>query len=147
MQRGRTDGLNGIGPDDDQQDCDGDQASWVLVNPKAAADVSASDTMKPNRVNRIASIDSRFRSPEQRKHLIWPRGLHDDIARANDRTCPGKDVAPAIARAFCMALLTKAEWRMMVPVAWDKRWFNLNVAAPKGDLPVRFLLRVLDRAL
>jgi cytochrome P450 len=84
----------------------------------------------------------RFRSPDQRQHLIWPRGLHDDIVRSNDRTCPGKDVALAIARGFCVALLTKAAWKMTAPVSWDKHWFNLNVAAPKGDLPVRFTLRV-----
>jgi hypothetical protein len=84
----------------------------------------------------------RFRSAEQRKHLIWPRGLHDDVVRSNDRTCPGKDAAVAIARAFCVTLLTKAKWKMAAPVGWDKRWFSLNVAAPKGDLPVRFSPRL-----
>jgi cytochrome P450 len=86
----------------------------------------------------------RFQWRDQREHLIWPRGLHDDMVRSNDRTCPGKDVALAIARSFCVALLTKAEWKMSSPITWDKRWFNLNVAAPKGDLPVNFSLRALQ---
>src|SRR5262249_45629865 len=34
----------------------------------------------------------RFDDPAASRHLIWPRGLHDDAVSPRDRTCPGKDV-------------------------------------------------------
>lgn len=113
-------------------------AGELLMGVIPAAHSDAASFADPSKFD-----PDRFRSSEQRKHLIWPRGLHDDVARSNDRTCPGKDVALSIARAFCVALLTKAEWTMTSPVSWDKRWFNLNVAAPKGDLPIRYSSRRL----
>lgn len=91
---------------------------------------------------RAAEFDPRrFGQPAQRAHLIWPRGVHDSTVQPNDRTCPGKDAALAIARGFCTSLLTKAEWTIDAPITWNRRWFNLNVAAPEGTLPVRFALR------
>jgi cytochrome P450 len=83
----------------------------------------------------------RFRSAEQRRHLIWARGLHDDVVKPSDRICPGKNAACDIARAFCIALLTRAEWTLEAPVTWNRRQFSLNVAAPEGDLRAKFSLR------
>ncbi|HEV7306144.1 cytochrome P450 [Ensifer sp.] len=79
----------------------------------------------------------RFQDAEARARLIWPRGVHDRPAEITDRTCPGKDAALLIARAFCIAVVTRYRWKILQPVTWSKRWYSLNVAAPKGELEVR----------
>jgi cytochrome P450 len=84
------------------------------------------DTFDPDR------FDDRFAS----SHLIWPRGLHDAVVTATDRTCPGKDVALIIAKLFSVNLLRKASWQLAEKPQWDQRHFSLNVAAPKGPLMV-----------
>ncbi|MCI0597985.1 MAG: cytochrome P450, partial [Beijerinckiaceae bacterium] len=78
----------------------------------------------------------RFDHPGASQHLIWPRGLHDGDATPENRTCPGKNIAVLIAKLFCIALLTKFEWRLKDPPEWDRQRFGLNVAAPKGALEV-----------
>jgi cytochrome P450 len=85
----------------------------------------------------------RFDDPVASQHLIWPRGPHDGDVSAQDRTCPGKDVAIVIAKLFCIALLANAEWRLQDPKPqWGRRWFHLNVCAPKGAIEVaEFRLR------
>jgi cytochrome P450 len=68
--------------------------------------------------------------------LIWARGPHDAQVDPSDRICPGKGVAIAIGKTVCASLL-RCSWRLEEPVEWDSRRFSLNVAAPKGKLPVR----------
>jgi prostaglandin-endoperoxide synthase 2 len=81
---------------------------------------------------------NRFDDPAASQHLIWPRGLHDADVSAQDRTCPGKDVAVLIAKLFCAALLPGFVWMLKEIPQWDRRRFSLNVAAPKGPLEVEF---------
>jgi cytochrome P450 len=81
---------------------------------------------------------NRFDDPVASQHLIWPRGLHDAAVSAQDRTCPGKDVAVLIAKLFCAALLPGFAWTLKETPQWDRRLFSLNVAAPKGPLDVEF---------
>jgi prostaglandin-endoperoxide synthase 2 len=78
----------------------------------------------------------RFEAASASEHLIWPRGLHDAKLSSHDRTCPGKDVAIEIAKLFCIALLSKADWQLQNQPQWDRRHFSLNAAAPKGALKV-----------
>jgi prostaglandin-endoperoxide synthase 2 len=79
----------------------------------------------------------RFKDGNALQHLIWPRGLHDGEICPSNRTCPGKDVAVLIAKLFCFELLTKFTWHLKEVPEWDRRWFDLNVAAPKGTLEVK----------
>ena len=81
-------------------------------------------------------IPDRFMEPAASQHLIWPRGLHDADVAPNDRTCPGKDLALVIAKLFCITLLRKASWQLKQRPTWNTKYFNLNVAAPEGDLRV-----------
>jgi cytochrome P450 len=84
---------------------------------------------------------ARFDLPASSAHLIWPRGLHDSSATPANRTCPGKNVAVTIAKLFAVTLLGKANWTLREPPQWEKHWFPLNVAAPKGALDVESFTR------
>jgi prostaglandin-endoperoxide synthase 2 len=85
----------------------------------------------------------RFIDPEASNHLIWPRGLHDGVATAHDRTCPGKDVAVLIGKLFCIALLPGFQWELEeARPRWSLRKFSLNVAAPIGALNVARFERI-----
>jgi prostaglandin-endoperoxide synthase 2 len=79
----------------------------------------------------------RFLDVAASQHLIWPRGLHDGELSPTNRTCPGKDVAIIIAKLFSIMLLSQFTWRLKDPQPkWERRFFGLNVAAPKGALEV-----------
>lgn len=82
---------------------------------------------------------SRFDDEKASEHLIWPRGLHDGPASPGNRTCPAKDFAVMIAKLFCVALLTRCQWRLKDPQPrWDDSKFGLDVAAPVGALDVEW---------
>lgn len=87
----------------------------------------------------------RFEHPSASQHLIWPRGLHDDVVAPDDRTCPGKDTALLIAKLFCARLLPNYAWKLKTKPVWGER-FTLNVAAPKGPLTVISFVRRREAA-
>jgi cytochrome P450 len=103
----------------------------LLMGVIPAAHMSGQSFPQPDAFN-----PARFDRPEAKKNLIWPRGIHEAAVGPGDRTCPGKDAALGIARVFCETILTKTRWTLSGKVEWDRRWFNLNVAAPAGPLLV-----------
>lgn len=84
----------------------------------------------------------RFDDPAASRGLIWPRGRHDAPATAHDRTCPGKDVSMELMKLLCIWLLPRYRWTLTEPPVWDDQKFSLNVAAPKGEMPVRDFVAV-----
>ncbi|SFK29734.1 prostaglandin-endoperoxide synthase 2 [Methylocapsa palsarum] len=81
----------------------------------------------------------RFDDEKASEHLIWPRGSHDASASPGNRTCPGKDLAVVITKLFCVALLTRFQWRLKDPQPrWDDFRFGAGVAAPVGALDVEW---------
>ncbi|MFE1602033.1 cytochrome P450 [Methylobacterium sp. ID0610] len=97
----------------------------------------------PTHVPRATVFDpDRFADHRDgQRPLIWPRGLERATVGAQDRTCPGKDAAFAVARLFCTTLVREYEWTLAERPVWERRRFSLNVAAPKGPLTVERFVR------
>jgi cytochrome P450 len=98
----------------------------------------------PERYDRPDAFEpARFEDPAAEAGLVWPHGFMDDPADDVDaHVCPGRDVALTIAKRFCARLVAETDWALKAPPVWSEGAFELNVAAPEGDLrTTRFALR------
>jgi cytochrome P450 len=78
----------------------------------------------------------RFLDKDLERYLIWPHGGHNDDVSATTHICPGKDVAMLYGKMLCHKLVGSYTWKLAEPPEWDERKFSLNVASPKGDMPI-----------
>ncbi|MEN8874529.1 MAG: hypothetical protein ABF285_10720, partial [Pacificibacter sp.] len=72
------------------------------------------------------------------RHLIWPHAQTDAQVTATDHGCPGKDVAAYIGTLFAGAMVRDYDWDLRDAPEWTDRKFDLNVAAPMGDMTTSY---------